>query len=67
MGRDFIKNLGFYRFLVGDGFVIIVVGFFGGFFNIIYGENIGVMVIIKVYSIWVILWVVILVILFLFV
>lgn len=67
MGRDFIKNSGFYRFLVGDGFVIIAVGFFGGFFNIIYGENIGVMVIIKVYSIWVILWAVILVILFLFV
>lgn len=50
VGKDFFKNLGVYRILLGDGIVIMVVGFLGGFVNIIYGENIGVFVVIKVYN-----------------
>lgn len=61
---DLICDLGLYCLMFVNGLLMIVFGFFGLMFNIIYGENIGVMVIIWVYSIWVIGGVVIIVILF---
>ena len=40
--------------LVGDGIATSLAGMFGGPANTTYGENIGVMAITKVYSVWVI-------------
>lgn len=54
VGKDLVIDLGLYRFLFGDGLLIIIFGMFGLVFIIIYGENIGVLVLIKVYSVYVI-------------
>lgn len=54
--RDFTKNPGLHRSLLGDGVATIFAGFVGGPPNTTYGENIGVMAITKVYSVWVIGW-----------
>jgi len=56
VGRDFTKNPGLHRSLTGDGVATIVAGFLGGPPTTTYGENIGVMAITKVYSVWVIMW-----------
>ncbi|MFA9398996.1 MAG: uracil permease [Clostridiaceae bacterium] len=53
-GRDFTKNPGLHRSILGDGLATIFAGFVGGPPNTTYGENIGVMAITKVYSVWVI-------------
>lgn len=50
---NFFKDFGLNYILVGDGIVLIIVGFVGGLFVIFYGENIGVLVIMWVYSIYV--------------
>ncbi|OPJ63225.1 uracil permease [Clostridium oryzae] len=52
--RDFIKDPGLHRSILGDGIATIFAGFVGGPPNTTYGENIGVMAITKVYSVWVI-------------
>lgn len=54
VGRDFIKDPGLHRSLLGDGISNCLSGFFGSPPNTTYGENIGVMAITKVYSTWVI-------------
>lgn len=54
VGRDFYKDPGLHRTLMGDGAATAVASLFGGPPNTTYGENIGVMAISKVYSIWVI-------------
>lgn len=64
---NYIEKLGLYRLILGDGVVIMFVVLIGGLLNIIYGENIGVLVIIKVFSVFVIVGVVVFVILFGFV
>lgn len=54
VGRDFYKNPGLQRTLAGDGIATAVASLFGGPPNTTYGENVGVMAISKVYSVWVI-------------
>lgn len=54
--RDFTKDPGLHRSILGDGVATIFAGFVGGPPNTTYGENIGVMAITKVYSVWVIGW-----------
>ena len=52
--RNLIKDPGLSRSLFADGCSNILSGFFGATPNTTYGENIGVMAITKVYSVWVI-------------
>jgi uracil permease len=54
VGKDFYKNPGLHRTLVGDGLATSWAAFWGGPPNTTYGENIGVMAITRVYSVWVI-------------
>jgi uracil permease len=49
-----IKDPGLARSLFADGCSNVLSGFFGATPNTTYGENIGVMAITKVYSVWVI-------------
>lgn len=51
---DLVKDPGLHRSLLGDGISNVVSGFFGSTPNTTYGENIGVMAITRVYSVWVI-------------
>lgn len=53
-GHDFFKNPGLKRTLAGDGTASIVSGLVGGPAVTSYGENIGVMQLSRVYSVWVI-------------
>ena len=53
-GRDFTKDPGLHRSILGDGLATCFAGLVGGPPNTTYGENIGVMAITKVYSVWVI-------------
>lgn len=53
-GRDFTKNPGLHRSILGDGLATMFAGLVGGPPNTTYGENIGVMAITKVYSVWVV-------------
>lgn len=52
--RDLMKTPGLYRSLLGDGISNVISGFTGSTPNTTYGENIGVMAITRVYSVWVI-------------
>lgn len=52
--RDLMKNPGLDRSLLADGTSNIISGLLGATPNTTYGENIGVMAITKVYSVWVI-------------
>jgi uracil permease len=54
VGKDFYKDPGLHRTLAGDGIATAVASLFGGPPNTTYGENIGVMAITRVYSVWVI-------------
>ncbi|CAB1242316.1 uracil permease [Clostridium sp. MT-14] len=54
VGRDFTKDPGLHRSILGDGLATIFAGFTGGPPTTTYGENIGVMAITKIYSVWVI-------------
>jgi uracil permease len=54
VGQDFYKNPGLHRTLIGDGLASVWAGLWGGPPNTTYGENIGVMAITRVYSVWVI-------------
>ncbi len=56
VGKDFTKDPGLHRSILGDGVATITAGILGGPPNTTYGENIGVMAITKVYSVWVIGW-----------
>lgn len=51
---DLMKNPGLDKSLLGDGISNILSGFAGSPPNTTYGENIGVMAITRVYSVWVI-------------
>lgn len=51
---DLMKNPGLHRSLLGDGISNLLSGFAGSPPNTTYGENIGVMAITRVYSVWVI-------------
>ena len=52
--RDLIKNPGLHRSLMSDGVSTVLSGFMGSVPTTTYGENIGVMAITRVYSVWVI-------------
>lgn len=52
--RDLIREPGLHRSLFADGISNVLSGFVGATPNTTYGENIGVMAITKVYSVWVI-------------
>jgi uracil permease len=54
VGQDFYKNPGLHRTLLGDGLATTWASLFGGPPNTTYGENVGVMAITRVYSVWVI-------------
>jgi uracil permease len=54
VGRDLIKDPGLDRSLLGDGISNVLSGLVGATPNTTYGENIGVMAITKVFSVWVI-------------
>jgi uracil permease len=54
VGQDFYKNPGLHRTLAGDGLATTWASLWGGPPNTTYGENIGVMAITRVYSVWVI-------------
>ncbi len=54
VGRDLMKEPGLHRSLLGDGLSNVLSGLVGATPNTTYGENIGVMAITKVYSVWVI-------------
>ncbi|MFR8086246.1 MAG: solute carrier family 23 protein, partial [Leuconostoc gelidum] len=53
-GHDFFANPGLKRTLTGDGTASVVAGLIGGPAVTSYGENIGVMQLSRVYSVWVI-------------
>jgi uracil permease len=53
-GEDLMKKPGLHRSLLGDGISNMLSGFTGSPPNTTYGENIGVMAITRVYSVWVI-------------
>ena len=54
VGQDFYKNPGLHRTLAGDGLATVWAALWGGPPSTTYGENIGVMAITRVYSVWVI-------------
>jgi uracil permease len=54
VGRDLARDPGLHRSLMGDGVSTTLSGFFGSVPTTTYGENIGVMAITRVYSVWVI-------------
>ncbi|MDO5696090.1 MAG: uracil permease [Eubacteriales bacterium] len=54
IGRDLLKKPGLHRTIFADNFSTMLSGFAGGVPTTTYGENIGVMAITKVYSVYVI-------------
>jgi uracil permease len=54
VGRDLMRDPGLHRSLVGDGISNVLSGLAGATPNTTYGENIGVMAITRVFSVWVI-------------
>jgi len=54
VGQDFYKNPGLHRTLVGDGLASSWAALWGGPPNTTYSENVGVMAITRVFSVWVI-------------
>lgn len=52
--KDFIKDPGLHRTMAGDGLSTAISGLVGAVPTTTYGENIGVLAITKVYSVWVI-------------
>ncbi len=54
VGRDLAKDPGLHRSLLGDGISTMLSGFSGSVPTTTYGENMGVMAITRVYSVWII-------------
>jgi uracil permease len=54
VGKDLINKPGLHRSIMGDGVATIIASLIGGPPNTTYGENIGVLAITKVYSVFVI-------------
>ena len=55
VGKDLAKDPGLHRSLLGDGLSTMISGMFGSVPTTTYGENIGVMALTKVYSVYVII------------
>lgn len=54
VGKDLVKDPGLDRSLLGNGIMTIISGCFGSVPSTTYGENIGVLAITRVFSVWVI-------------
>jgi uracil permease len=54
VGRNLLKQPGLHNSLLGDGLATMLSGFVGSCPTTTYGENMGVMAITRVYSVWVI-------------
>ncbi|MDT8859097.1 NCS2 family nucleobase:cation symporter [Alkalihalobacillus sp. MEB130] len=54
VGKDFVKKPGLHRSILGDGVATMIASFIGGPPNTTYGENIGVLAITRVFSVFVI-------------
>ncbi|MDS0526625.1 uracil permease [Clostridium sp. SHJSY1] len=54
VGKDLTKDPGLHRSLLGDGLSTMLSGFFGSVPTTTYGENIGVLALTKVYSVYVV-------------
>jgi uracil permease len=54
MGRDLVKDPGLHRSLLGDGLATSIAALIGGPPATTYGENIGVMAMTRIFSVWVI-------------
>jgi uracil permease len=54
VGRNFLLRPGLDRSLLGDGLATMLAGLLGGPPNTTYGENIGVLAITRVFSVWVV-------------
>ncbi|WLR52272.1 solute carrier family 23 protein [Bacillus tianshenii] len=54
VGKNFIQKPGLHRSILGDGVATIIASFLGGPPNTTYGENIGVLAITRVFSVFVI-------------
>ncbi|MGA9172448.1 MAG: uracil permease [Thermoactinomyces sp.] len=54
MGRDLTKDPGLHRSLLGDGLATCIASLIGGPPATTYGENIGVMAMTRIFSVWVI-------------
>jgi uracil permease len=54
VGRDYIEKPGLHRSILGDGVATMIAAVLGGPPNTTYGENIGVLAITRVYSVFVI-------------
>jgi uracil permease len=54
VGKDLVKDPGLHRSLMGDGISTTLSGMVGSVPTTTYGENIGVMAITRVFSVWVI-------------
>ncbi|MDV2685359.1 solute carrier family 23 protein [Alkalihalophilus lindianensis] len=54
VGKNFIKKPGLHRSILGDGVATMIASFIGGPPNTTYGENIGVLAITRVFSVFVI-------------
>ncbi|MCP3739024.1 uracil-xanthine permease family protein [Rossellomorea sp. BNER] len=54
VGRNFVEKPGLHRSILGDGVATTIASFIGGPPNTTYGENIGVLAITKVFSVYVI-------------
>lgn len=50
VGKNFFKNPGIHKTMLGDGLATIFAGLFGGPANTTYGENTGVLAVTKVYD-----------------
>lgn len=54
VGRNFIKDPGLHRSILGDGVATMIAGIIGGPPATTYGENIGVLAVTRIFSVWVI-------------
>jgi len=54
VGKDLVKDPGLDKSLLGNGIMTIISGCFGSVPSTTYGENIGVLAITRVFSVWVI-------------
>ncbi len=54
VGRDFFKKPGLHRSIIGDGVATMFASTIGGPPTTTYGENIGVLAITRIFSVWVI-------------
>lgn len=53
VGKNFYEDPGLHKTLLGDGLATLWASFWGGPPNTTYGENVGVVALTKVYSVWV--------------